>query len=435
MRSVLLVLTIASGLLLAGFLYQQFIVEGSLGPSAFIGVAVLGMAFVVLVIMCLLARTRFKEIIGKALLAGTSVVLSYGVVDVVAGWALIRPLSPPLVRDAIRHHRLVPNSFSEFRQRDFAYVQRVNNLGMRGRDVVVEKPANTVRVLMLGDSFTMGKGVEDHETFSVLVEQILRQATAACRGPEVEVLNGGVDSYAPILSHLQLKSDLRSLDPDVVVVNLDNSDLIQEAVYRQQATFGSDGEPLAVPATGQDSAYERLRGWTERHLFFTRLLLSRANRALNYGGISVRQVVNELGREHFAHTLEGDVDRTEQWRNIFDSLRRIRGVASEEGADFLLTTYPWGHQCSDKEWVPGRYAFMKEGETVTDVSARTIRRLAAIENIDVFEATPAFQAYRGDQKLYFDYDPHWTRAGHQVMATALAMYLADRYIAQWCAAR
>jgi hypothetical protein len=286
---------------------------------------------------------------------------------------------------------------------------------------------------MLGDSFTMGKGVEDHETFSALAQQTLRQATAMCDGPDVEVLNGGVDSYAPILSFLQLKSDLRALDPDVVVVNLDNSDLIQEAVYREQATFGADGEPLAVPATGQDPVYERLRSWTERHLFFTRLLLAYANRAFNHGELSVRQVVNELGREHFAHTLEGDVDRTEQWRNIFDSLRRIQDLASAEGSDFLLTTYPWGHQVSDKEWVPGRYGYMKEGETRTDASAKTIRRLAALENMDVLDATPAFESYRGKQKLYFDFDPHWTRVGHQVMASALATYLADRYVAQWCA--
>ena len=77
---------------------------------------------------------------------------------------------------------ITSNSYSSFEQRDFHYVQRVNNFGMRGQDIAAGKSANSYRILMLGDSFTMGKGVEDNQTFSVLLQKSLRQRVAACGG-------------------------------------------------------------------------------------------------------------------------------------------------------------------------------------------------------------------------------------------------------------
>jgi hypothetical protein len=428
-------MVLASGLAFSMFVYQQVVVEGAVGPAAMFGIGVLGLVFLACLTLLLLSLTRHRETVKGVLLAGSAAAFAYIVFDVAAGFVLIRPLSPPLVPDGYRHHQLVPNSHAEFRQRDFAYIQRVNNLGLRGEDATVEKPAGTKRVLMLGDSFTMGKGVEDDQTFSVLVERSLQQAMASCGGGAVEVLNGGVDSYAPILSLLQFKRDLAPLDPDLVILNLDLSDLIQEAAYRGQAVRGPNGEVVAVPQLAQESLYERFLSWTTRHLFFTRVVLVYVNRAFDHGTITVRRVVNEAGREHFAHTLEGDVDRTEQWRDIFESIGRIRAHADSLGMEFLLTTYPWAHQLGDSGWVPGRFAYMQPGERTTDLSAQTIRELSAAGGIQLLETFPVFRAYEGSEVLYFAYDPHWTPAGHEVMARALEQRLLEDYVPRWCGTR
>jgi hypothetical protein len=81
---------------------------------------------------------------------------------------------------------------------------------------------------------------------------------------------------------------------------------------------------------------------------------------MDHHELTVRRVVNEAGREHFAHTLEGDLDRTAQWQDVFESIGRIKRLADSIGAEFLLTTYPWAHQLGESGWV-GRYAFMKKG--------------------------------------------------------------------------
>jgi hypothetical protein len=434
MRTVTLSLAFVASLAFAGFMYQQAVVEGAFGPAAMVGAAVLGALAAGLIMLAYLSGTRHRELVAKLLLAGTAAVVSYLFIDVAAGWLLITPLSPPLVPDAYRHHALVPDSYAEIRQRDFAYIQRVNHLGLRGRETTVDKPAGTRRILMLGDSFTMGKGVEEDQTFSVLVERGLQPALASCGGPAVEVLNGGVDSYAPLLSYIQFERDLARLAPDLVILNFDHSDLIQEAAYRQQAVRDADGRILAVPQVWQQSAYERFLSWTSRHLFFTRVLLVYANRAMDHRELTVRRVVNEAGREHFAHTLEGDVDRTAQWDDVFESVGRIKQLADSLHADFVLSTYPWAHQLGESGWVPGRYDYMRKGERTTNLTEQTMRARAAALGISLFEALPVFQQYQGSEPLYFDYDPHWTPAGQRVMAEGLQRYITEHHLPRWCGA-
>jgi lysophospholipase L1-like esterase len=301
----------------------------------------------------------------------------------------------------------------------------------------VEKPDNTRRVLMLGDSFTMGKGVQDDETFSVLLEQMLQESLTKCSGGNVEVLNAGVDSYAPILELLYVKRELARLSPDLVILNLDHSDLAQETAYRHQAVRDPQGEVTAVPQVWQQSRYERFLSWATRNLYFTRVALVHVNRAMGHRELSVRQVVNEFGREHFAHTLAGDVDRSAQWRDIFDSIGRIKQLSDSMGAEFLLTTYPWGHQLEGKHvgWVEGRKPYMQEGDHTSDVTQQNIRAHAEAAHIDVLETLPVFQAYEGPGPLYFNMDPHWTPTGQKVMAEALYRGIAERQLPRWCAAR
>jgi len=432
MKKVLFASVAVTGALLAAVLYRQVFLEREFGPTAMVGASALAILFLSLLLTLLLYQTRCRPLIANMWLAAGSVVVSYLLLDVVAGALLIRPLSPPLVPDEYRHHRLVPNSYSEFRRRDFSYIQRVNSLGLRGREIPAAKPTNSYRLVMLGDSFTMGMGVEDDQTFSVLLERSLKPSVASC-GKAIEVLNAGVDSYAPILSFLQLKRDLGPLKPDMVVLNLDVSDLVQESAYRREAVRGPDGEIVAVPIRlGRESLLERIRTWTERHLFFTRAALFYANRLMNYRNLTVHDVVTQARAEIVAHTLANDVDRSEQWRAVFDSLVKIQAWCENHGTEFVLTVYPWAHQVSDTEWIPGRYTFMPRNAVASLKSPNTVHELSVAHGIQLVDLFPAFRAYKGREALYFSHDQHWTPAGHRVVADALADQLRARYSTRWC---
>lgn len=246
MKKFILMLITVSVLLASVIVYEKYFVQSEFGPTSTLAVLISALFAIALTITYFSIGSQYQEVISRTWMILISTGITFVAFDLIAGWLLIKPLSPELSPDKIRHHKLLPNTYSRFEQPDFSYIQRVNNLGIRGKDRSFEKPPNHFRILTLGDSFTMGKGVEDNQTFSAQLEKSLNQ-NKGCVSTVIEVLNGGVDSYSPILSYLQLSTDLAPLNPDAIVFNLDISDLIQETVYRIIAILDEYGEVIGVP--------------------------------------------------------------------------------------------------------------------------------------------------------------------------------------------
>ena len=64
-----------------------------------------------------------------------------------------------------------PNLRETRRNLEFEYDFETNSQGLRYREIPLEKPEGTYRVLLAGDSFTEGTGVEMEETFSTALER------------------------------------------------------------------------------------------------------------------------------------------------------------------------------------------------------------------------------------------------------------------------
>jgi hypothetical protein len=92
----------------------------------------------------------------------------------------------------------------------------INSLGLRDSEHTYEKPPDTYRILILGDSFAEALDVELEESFPYLVEQCLNQRLVR----PVEVINGGVSGYTTADEYLFYKSDGIKYNPDLTLLTV-----------------------------------------------------------------------------------------------------------------------------------------------------------------------------------------------------------------------
>ena len=102
--------------------------------------------------------------------------------------------------DQLLHHSLIPGSNCRSKTKEWDINFSVNSLGLRDYEYSLKKPKSVFRILMLGDSFTEGYGVELEETFSKLVEKKLNTD----KKEKFEVINAGVTGYSPLLEYQYL---------------------------------------------------------------------------------------------------------------------------------------------------------------------------------------------------------------------------------------
>jgi lysophospholipase L1-like esterase len=120
---------------------------------------------------------------------------------------------------------------------DFAHRRlKTNSAGMRAsREYPVERLANSVRILGLGDSGMFGWDVEQDENYLHLLEKHLNDRQD---GVTYEVLNFAVPGYNTQLECEHLRSKGLAYKPDIVIVGWCNNDyslpffLLQETDFR-----------------------------------------------------------------------------------------------------------------------------------------------------------------------------------------------------------
>lgn len=94
---------------------------------------------------------------------------------------------------------------------------RINDDGLRDRDISRKKPEQTIRVAVVGDSVTFGWGVDQDRTYPRQLERILNDRRPLGANIAFEVLNFGVGNYAVDDITAMLRTKAVAYDPDLVI--------------------------------------------------------------------------------------------------------------------------------------------------------------------------------------------------------------------------
>jgi len=118
--------------------------------------------------------------------------------------------------------RLKKNFFGS----DWGGTYSTNSHGFRSSEITKEKPENTKRILMVGDSVTFGEGVDNNEIFSYYLERQMNEYySGSGKNVRIEVLNTAAPGNSPFQEYYDVKRGLE-FDPDLIVLQITLNDII-----------------------------------------------------------------------------------------------------------------------------------------------------------------------------------------------------------------
>src|SRR6266436_2048980 len=196
-----------------------------------------------------------------------------------------------------------------------------NSQGLRDREYSLEKPPGVYRIVMLGDSTTLGWGVPAQQTVAKILERRLNQAG----GQRFEVLNAGVGNYGTVQEVAHYKTIDRAFHPDAVVLEY----------------FINDAEPGPREKTAGLLSWSYLAAFAaSRYDALLRFSGRRPQWADYYAGLY------DDGRPGFVAANE--------------ALRELAAITARDGVKLLVAILPELHE------INGAYRFAREHQKIKD---------------------------------------------------------------------
>jgi hypothetical protein len=297
-----------------------------------------------------------------------------------------------------------------------------NSFGLRSPEVAVPKPAGIFRILLLGDSFTFGFQASDADVFARKMEQRLR---TDYEFTSVEVVNAGVLSYCPLLEYLQYRHHLHVLEPDLVVLNFDMSDVQDHLDYSRDAVFSSDGLPLFVTQPSLRKSPTAMPGllsfeWVARHF----------NAATRRFQSAVEGVPFMRDQDRYLWALDNGPELDREVQSTLAPIADLNNLLKHDHIPLLLATYPqpWQVSADATPLPPIRDQFGIGNNTVhlNDRSFRKLETFAAKQGIPFVSAVKAFREHPNPARLFLQRDFHFTPLGHDVYAEVLVSDIVRR---------
>jgi hypothetical protein len=300
--------------------------------------------------------------------------------------------SPLFVHDSIRGARLAPNCTTTSIEPNREYVVTVhsNNHGFRDyKDYRLAKRENVRRVVILGDSFSYGNGVEELARYSNLLDDLL--------GESIEVYNLALSNYGLDQALLTLESEGLRYGPDLIILGF--SDPMLERLSRR------------VTGSLWSNPFFEL----ERGVLTLSRQPSRSMPAVE--AFLAKSYLWRFANQRLAAVF-GERDATARWDRNAQVAEPVIGKFAELARQVgsALVIFP----------INARYILHEAGDS-TPALNRWLERLSRSADFHFLDLYPVF-ARTGYAELYYPIDGHYNTRGHVLVAETLCRFVLSREI-------
>ena len=352
-----------------------------------------------------------------------------------------------LVRDA-RYGHYHPADYDGWIKRDEYVVQvRTNRERQRGPLVPFERASNTYRIMVLGDSFVEAVQVGERERFLARLEELLNAGGGPTR---YELIDGGCGGWGAVQQLLYLQAEGPRYQPDLVLLaffvgnDVANNSLELEldgnvnAALKPYFERGRDGKlAFLEPRPPAPSLAEHIGFFLRERSALYNVVESGVLQKLSLDDLwaSLRDVdasIELRDREAEVYATRLDSRWRDAWAVTDSLLGSINAEAASQGARFGLVVVPSRAQVVPEAWKKLTGEDFPSGDRRRARALDPLHPNAMLSGIagrlstPLLDLTPTFEkaaAPRNAPPLYFARDQHWTVAGHDLAARAMADWL------------
>jgi len=297
---------------------------------------------------------------------------------------------------------------------------RINSFGHHDDEFEREPKSGELRGVMIGDSVTMGHGVERGETFANQLEGLIDRFTPG--GPTSQVVNAGVQGY-DTEQEVQMFIETMAFKPRFAFVGFCVNDV------PLNATEPTRSDPLV--------SVQKF-GWALRYLL-TETGIGLSVQKYREHQFSQKRVENQRGTVERRRDIFRDrVKREPLVQRVTDQLQRIYQVGKERGVDVILLVLPAREQLFQSNLQEINQEFVEHArqhgipciDMTTEIEGAIRLEIAqqlAGRDQSTLTADEMLLLYEMQANVHYLDGLHFTKRGHQIIAWKLARYLNDRY--------
>ena len=272
----------------------------------------------------------------------------------------------------------------------------INSAGFRDKEYPIEKEIGIYRIMVIGDSFTFGMGVNLEDTYVKGIERLLQKENI-----NLEVINCGVTAYLMWQNYEVLKRKALPYKPDLVVLGIFLNDIEQsKPPYKNFSEWKGS------------NIFEEEQNTSLKDKFYIRNYIKNLDRIFKFRnryrrGHNYLKTIEERKKTVIQNWLKIMYGKLEERKYIEfeDTLNKFVETAKNANCDVLVAYIPDAVQLHDLE-----------GQEIN----RFIKRICQKMGIPFVDITPKFEMDSDPSSLYlFPLDAHTSPKGHKLIAESI----------------
>lgn len=338
-----------------------------------------------------------RRFIGQLAFLGFSLIASIALIE--AGSRFLFPEWAPVSSDRNFWHydpllgwSGLPEASGRMEFIDFSVDVTLNSAGLRDIEYPAEKTPGRQRILLLGDSFGWGFGVEQEEIFAEVIE---------ARNKNVEIINASVSGYGTDQEYLYYLHRGHRYRADVVILLFfggndfaNSASAVQYWHNKPLFSVSSDGLDLLGVPVPELSWTQRIASYVSGNTYFLRHVSSSV-RAWRDRPLPAAQGPGKADTQQGSTQVSPAALAPDEER-VVRLLLALNQAVQENGARLIVA------------YIPGERDIFKSPRLSTT-------------DIGFLSLAGVFQGSEG--KKTFEHDPHWTPSGHRTIAETVENYL------------